>query len=150
VEDARRAEIEAATAAVEEAKRAAEEKAAKLEEGLKKALQSEKALALKLYVEQRLTNHPKAAKIRPLLEGRKFSSTEEIDEVVSGHREPMRDADELEAVRARVRKQVNGGEEYVLDEEKTTPETRGGGSSYNGLGMPIGELKKLSGLNNKQ
>lgn len=149
VEDARRTEIEAATAAVEEQKRAAEEKAAKLEEGLKKALLSEKQLALKLYIEQRLTNHPKAAKIRSLVEGRKFSSTEEIDEVIAGHREPERDTDELEAVRARVRKQVGGGDEYVLDEEKTAPEkSRGRNGSYNGLGMPIGELKKLSGLNN--
>lgn len=151
VEAARQQEIDTATAVVEEAKRAAEEKAAKLEESLKKTLQSEKALALKLYVEQRLTNHPKAAKIRALVEGQKFSSTEEIDAVIAGHREPERDADELEAVRSRVRRQVNGGDEYVLDEEKTTPEkSRGGNGSYNGLGMPIGELKKLSGLNNQK
>lgn len=146
VADARKKEIDEAKAEVEAARALAEEKSAKLEESLKKTLMSEKALALRLYAEQRLTNHPKAAKIRPLVESGKFSTKEEIDELLNSHREPARDADELETVRARVRKQVNGGDENAPISEDVTPEKRGG-SSYNGLGMPIGELKKLAGLN---
>lgn len=145
-DDARQAEIAKATAKVEEAKQAAEERATKLEEALKKALTSEKGLALKLYAEQRLTNHPKAAKIRPLVEAASFSSKSEVDELVDGFREKARDPDELEEVRARVRLKVGGGDEDApLSEEKLSPPSKVDGS-YNGLGMSVGELKKLSGL----
>jgi len=146
-EDARKAEITKATAEIQEAKKAAEEKSAKLEEALKKALTSEKGIALKLYAEQRLTNHPKAAKIRSLVESSEFSSKDEVDKLVDSFREKARDPDELEEVRARVRAKVGGGDEDApLSEEKLSPPSKVEEGSYNGLGMSVGELKKLSGL----
>jgi len=148
VDEARKAEILKATAAIEEGKKIAETRAAKLEEALTKALTSEKGLALKLYAEQRLTNHPKAAKIRSLMENSEFSSKEDVDKLVDSFREKARDPDELEEVRARVRAVVKGGDEdSPLSEEKLSPPSRTADvGSYNGLGLSVGELKKLSGL----
>jgi len=148
VDEVRKEEILKATAAIEEGKKIAEARAAKLEEALTKALTSERGLALKLYAEQRLTNHPKAAKIRPLVESSEFSTKEDVDKLVDSFREKARDPDELEEVRARVRTAVKGGDEDApLSEEKLSPPSRAVDSgSYNGLGLSVGELKKLSGL----
>lgn len=152
VEDARKAEIAEATKTVEDARKAAELKSAKLEESLAKTLRSEKALALKLYVEQRLTNHPQAAKIRPLLETVKFESKDQVNALFDDFREKETDTDELESIRARVRANVGGGDEDrdedVITEEKREKTSRAarGDANYNNLGIGVGELKKLAGL----
>lgn len=154
VQEARQKEIDAVTAKVEaektklsEEKAKAEAKSAKLEESLKTTLQSEKILGLRLYAEQRLTNHPRAAKIRPLVESAKFSTTAEIDEMIESYREPARDPDDLEKIRSRVRKHTNGGDEEMPLHEDRAPSSRSeGGKSYNGLGMDLASLRKLSGM----
>jgi hypothetical protein len=152
VEDARKAEIAEATKAEQAARRLAEEKSAKLEESLAKTLRSEKALALKLYVEQRLTNHPHAAKIRPVLESAKFESKDQINALFDDFREKETDTDELESIRARVRANVGGGDEDRDNEDAITEDKRdrkaakGEGANYNGLGIGVGELKKLAGV----
>jgi hypothetical protein len=149
-EEARQKEIADATKKVEEAKKAAEEKAAKLEEALEKALQAEKQLALKMLAEQRLRNHPQAKKLRPLVESQDFESKEEVEKFFNDYREAPKDDDELEVVRARVRKMNEGGDEDLdsetlsEDREERSPK-KGEGRDYNGLGVSIGELKKLSG-----
>lgn len=146
-EDARKKEIDEAKAAEQSARKAAESKAAKLEEALEKALTSEKQIALKLYAEQRLTNHPLAAKIRPLMESATFDSKAEIDEMFTQYREKAKDPDELESVRARIRKMTGGGDEDVegsITEEKKT--SRRDEGNFNGLGIGVGELRKLSGI----
>lgn len=153
VEDARKAEIAEATKVEQSARKAAEDKAAKLEESLVKTLRSEKALGLKLYFEQRLTNHPQAAKIRPLLESAKFESKDQINALFDDFREKVTDTDELESIRARVRMNVGGGDEDrdedVITEgrERREPKpARGEAANYNGLGIGVSELKKLAGV----
>ena len=150
VEDARRAEIAEATKVEQDARKLAEQKAVKLEEGLQKALRSEKALALKLYVEQRLTNHPQAAKIRPLLETVKFESKDQVNALFDDFRERESDPDELESIRARVRANVGGGDEdrdeANLTEDRRPKGRERGQDNFNGLGVGIGELKKLAGV----
>jgi hypothetical protein len=155
VEDARKAEIAEATKLVEDARAAAEQKAAQLEESLAKTLRSEKALALKLYVEQRLLNHPKAAKIRPLLETVKFESKDQVNALIDDFREKESDTDELESIRARVRAKVGGGDEdrdedVIVEEQRPKSKDRSGDqANFNGLGIGLGELKKLSGVPRK-
>lgn len=151
-EDARKKEIEEAKTAEIAARKAAEQKAAKLEEALEKALTSEKQIALKLYAEQRLTNHPLAAKIRPLLESATFESKVEIDKLFSEYREKAKDPDELESVRARIRKMSGGGDEDVdteITEEKKQGNRRDN-TDFNGLGIGVGELRKLSGISSRK
>lgn len=151
VEAQRQKEIGEAKTQEVEARRLAEEKAAKLEEALEKALISEKAIALKLYAEQRLTNHPQAAKIRPLLESASFESKIEIDKLLGEFREKSKDPDELESVRARVRKYTGGGDEDVdteITEDRKT--SRRESADFNGLGVGVGELRKLSGISSRK
>jgi len=132
-------------AAQEKADEEAKEKASKLESSLEKSLTLNKRLAVKLYAEQRLTNHPKAAKIRSLVESAKPSSQEEVDEIVEQFDdEPRMDADELDNVRSRVRRLTRGGFSNKVIEESSAPPQLANGD-YNGLGVPLTELKKLSG-----
>lgn len=151
VEDARKKEIEEAKAAEAAARKLAEDKANKLEEALEKALTSEKQIALKLYAEQRLTNHPLAAKLRPLVESAAFDSKAEIDKMFNEYRERPKDTDELESVRARIRRMSAGGDEDVDTEitEDRKPSRRED-NNFAGLGMGVTELRKLSGIPNRK
>lgn len=150
VEEDRKAEIAEATKKAESARRIAEDRANKLEEALKKSLKSEKTLALKHFAEQRLTNHPMAAKIRPLLESAKFESKEQINEMFESFRDRESDTDELEKIRERVRAQVDGGdedqnEENLTEDRRDKKASKKDEGNYNGLGMDISTLQKLSG-----
>ena len=61
----------------------------------------------------------------------------------------MRDRDDLDDIRSRIRSKLQGGSEYI--QEGTRTRIRGNGSSgnYNGLGMSLGQLKHLAGLDNR-
>jgi hypothetical protein len=128
----------------------AKEKAVKLEEALTESLESQKALALKRYGDKKLLNNPNAAKIRGLVEA--ASSKEQIDEIVeSVVREPARDPDDLEALRARIRAKTKGGiSNTPLDEEKPSPKARriqeAVSTDFNNLGVSVEQLQKLSGI----
>jgi Prohead core protein serine protease len=126
--------------------RANQAEANQLKEALRKALQSEKAIALKLYVERRLTNHPKAAKIRAMVESANPSTKEGVDKILQSYREPARDPEALESVRSRVRSMTRGGESTTPLEEEAPSESAKGGDNYNGLGMSLTDLKELSGI----
>lgn len=135
---------------VADAKASAEAKSEQLKEALEKALQSEKAIALQLYAERKLTNHPQASKLRSLLESSSLSSTSDIDEMLNSFREPARDPDEMESLRARVRRQVGGGVEDAETEINEEVRPRREVRDYNGLGANVGELKKLSGIHSSR
>jgi hypothetical protein len=160
-EAAARAKVEAAEAAaaaahVQEQKRARKEvdgyksEVDKLAEALEKTLEANKEMALQLYTESRLRNHPHAAGLRTLVEQVKPKSKEEVEAIIEEHREPVRDADDLEAVRSRVRGLTQGGRQSAtgsaaLQEERPSPRSRSV-QDYNGLGIDLGTLKQLSGL----
>lgn len=147
-EEKRKQEIAEATAKVEEAKKLAESKAAELEKTLREALLNQQQLAFRLKAEQMLTKHPLAAKIRPMVESTKFSSSEDVDRLFETFRESKRDADEQDDVRSRVRSRLNGGsEDETPVVEQTQRSTQASVQDYNGLGVSTGELKRLAGLN---
>jgi len=121
---------------------------AKLMEALEKSVVVNKQLALQVYVERQLTNHPKADKIRSIIESSKASTKEEVDTLIEqvgiaaapAHQDP----DDLDKVRAQVRQKVGGGRETdQLIEEKGTGRAK---DNYNGLGINLDELKSLSGM----
>lgn len=118
----------------------------KLREALDKSLMANKELGLRVYTESRLSNHPKASKIRSLIESANIGSREDVDSIVSQFREPVRDSDDLEAVRARVRKATSGGYGPTPMEEEDQSPRRRNSSMYNELGVPLQELKRLSGF----
>lgn len=151
VERAAEAERAEAERAMAEAKRAKAE-ASKLQEALEKAVEGQKDMALRLYIEKRLATHPHAGKLRGVLESSHPTSKSEVDEILNSFAsEPARDPDQLEQVRARVRKLTQGGQgSTALDEEAPAPKV---GTQrqpdFAGLGVPLNELQRLSGINRK-
>jgi len=117
-----------------------------LAEGLEKALVANRDLALQVYASERLQTHPQGAKILRMLKRSGIQSREQVDAMIEDFREPERDAEDLEAVRARVRARLHGGREY-LEEDVQPARGRGAGAgNYNGLGASLAELKHLSGM----
>lgn len=121
-----------------------QEKVSELAEGLERALESNHEMSLQLYAARRLQTHPQGAKILRMLERSGASSREQVDQLIEAHREPARDADDLEAVRARVRSLVHGGQEYLAEENQ--PARRVGRPDYNGLGASLADLRHLAGM----
>lgn len=118
----------------------------KLAEALEKTLMANKEMALQIFTESRLRNHPHAGDIRSLVEQVKPKTKEEVEAIIQEHREPVRDADDLEHVRSRVRNLTQGGRGSTpIQEERPSPRSRSV-QDYNGLGVDLGTLKQLSGL----
>lgn len=126
-----------------------EEKSQVLAEGLEEALGVNKQLALRLYAAERLQTHPKAAKIHRMLETNGYHSQDQIDTLIEEFREPARDQDDLADIRARIRSKLQGGAEYVQEDVRPRNQPGGAGTNYNGLGMTLDSLKRLSGLDNR-
>jgi hypothetical protein len=123
-------------------------KNSELADGLEEALLSNKQLALELYAERRLMNHPERDKIRAVLDHTKLESREQVDDILEQFREVERDSDDLAAVRDRVRNALGGGREHL-------PEARRGKAgravgNYNGTGTSLNELRSLSGLGHRE
>jgi hypothetical protein len=151
VEKAAMAGQQAAQRAQVESKKAKAE-ADQLREALEKAVEGQKEMALRLYSEKRLANHPNAGKIRPLIESSHPTSKADVDEILNTFsHEPARDPDALEKVRARVRKMTKGGTgSTALDEETPAPSTVAKqGVDFAGLGVSLNDLQRLSGIDRK-
>lgn len=118
-----------------------------LESALAEAQEENKALQTKLYAEQRLANHPKAKKLRTLVESARVEDSDDVDALLESEREPKRDDDELQNIRARIRSRVRGGAEGA----ESITEARQVASSkvskdYQGLGIDLDSLRRLSGI----
>jgi len=126
-----------------------EEKTTQLAEGLEEALGVNKQLALRLYAAERLQTHPKAAKIHRMLESTGYHSQDQIDDLIEEFREPVRDRDDLDDIRSRIRSKLQGGSEYIQEDTRRSPRSGERAGNYNGLGMSLGQLKHLAGLDNR-
>lgn len=147
VEEERQRLVEEAKTTERREREIVEKKLDTISEALEESLRLNQELGLKLHAERRLTNHPKAAKIRSMIAAAQPSSKEEIDAVVENFREPVRDVEEMEEVRSRVRRLTGGGHTRVpQDEETVRPNRREVVENYNNLGAPLAELRKLAGI----
>lgn len=120
-----------------------------LEEALMEARRENKELATRAYAEERLSNHPKAGKLRSLVEAARPANRADVDSLIESEREPVRDSDDLQEVRARIRSRMNGGSERAPEElaESASPKARRtDGDNYHGLGMSVDALRRLSGI----
>lgn len=131
----------------ERAERNATEKAlreenAALREAMESSAKKSKAVRLRLYAEQALTNHPKAEKIRRVLETTSLDSEDQVDKIMESFRIVASDPEEVATTRDRVRALVKGGSSSKNSD--SGPE-RPIQENYNGLGASLVELKKLSG-----
>jgi hypothetical protein len=139
-------------AATEEETEKLRGKVDRLTEALDKSMQANEEMKTLLHAEQQLKNHPRAERIRRILESAKPRSQEDVDEVIENFREPDRDPSELEAVRARVRRYTRGGRGPTAEEEeepKKKPRAVLEESNYNQLGASLGELQQLAGIRPK-
>lgn len=102
------------------------------------------SLELSLYAEKQLTNNPKAAKIRTLIEASHVKSKEDIDRIVESVRGPAFHTDELDNVRSRIRGMVGGGHSpRPLDEETPAPRPERGNGE---VGISLHDFRTLSGI----
>ncbi len=135
---------------VEEDKKQVQSRLTKMEEALDKSSRLNNLLALELYAERRLANHPKAEEIRKVIESSEPETQAAVDQIIEGFRETTRDPEDNQHVRARIRAITKGGTApTAIDEEKGSSDGDGNGTAmpnYNNLGVPIGELKKLAGI----
>jgi hypothetical protein len=152
VERKQRDAVESKLASME--KKMAEEKALRLEleDDLAEAKRSTKELETRLYAEERLASHPKATKLRGLVESTRPSSRRAVDSLVESEREVERDEDDLQSVRARIRGRMNGGVERTpteISEETEAPRTRrtmAEGQNWQGLGISLDRVRALAGI----
>jgi hypothetical protein len=134
----------------DDAERVITEEREKLSDGLHDAMTANKALALQLYAERKLRNHPESDKIRSMLEHTGITSQEQVDDLLENFRDDENE-DDWEAARDRVRSMSRGGRQNAPLKEDNEPaaRTNGGGvdRDYLGLGASLHEIKKLAGMN---
>lgn len=117
-----------------------------LAEGLEQVLVANKELALQVYAAERLQTHPQGAKILRVLKRSGLQTQEQVDEMIEDFREQRRDADDLDAVRARVRSRLHGGQEYLPEDVQAASGRSTDSRNYNGLGASLADLKHLAGV----
>lgn len=111
----------------------------------KDLVESNKAFEQRLYVENRLTNHPKAARIRELIESAGPSSKREIDSLIENFSNaPRQDAADVDTIRANVRARLRGGHALSPRDEET-PAPRQMNEAVAETGISLGEFQQLTG-----
>ena len=142
--------LESKISQIEGLVRKEQSKRERLEQQLEEAQQQNADLQKRLYAESRIASHPKASKLRPLVESAR--DVEAVDEILESAREPERDEDELQNIRARVRSRMRV--ESRQDDEMPVVEARQArnknGQDYLGLGMSLDALQRLSGIASKR
>jgi len=121
----------------------------KLNEALEKSMLASKLQALQLYGERKITGHPRAAEVRKILENSRFSTQDEVDEIIESVHvasAPANGGDDQEALRARVRRLTRGGISSTPVEEEKPRVKLQESTDYNGLGLGVEQIKKLSGI----
>ena len=151
IERKQRDAVESKLAAMEKKMSAEKALRLELEDDLIEAKRNAKDMETRLYAEERLANHPKAGKLRTLVESARPTSRKAVDALVESEREVVRDDDDLQSVRARIRGRMSGGSERVpaeLSEDVPTPRTRRSseGENWQGLGISLDRVRALAGI----
>jgi len=151
VERKQRDAVEGKLAAMEKKMDAERALRAELEDDLVEAKRNAKEMETRLYAEERIAQHPKATKLRNLVENTRPTSRKAVDSLVESEREVVRDEDDLQEVRARIRGRMNGGAERApveLSESAPAPRTRRSaeGENWQGLGISLDRVRALAGI----
>jgi len=129
------------------AERSLREENEKLREALDKSVTANRQLMVQVYAEGRIANHPKAGKIRGLIESANPQDRKDVDAIIGSFRENApTDPEQLEGVRARVRRITRGGIGPTPLEEEAPAKSQRAGSHYGELGVSLSELRELSGM----
>lgn len=125
-------------------KDAAEKQVADLVEAVEQLMEANKALTVKLNTEKKLRNNPRSAKIRSIVESSGVESDEAVDRIVTTNSASNpHDSDDGQSLRAKVRRSLDSRtrESSALDEE-----TRSSKQDNTLFGVPMGQLRNLSGI----
>lgn len=118
----------------------------KMEQALAEAKEENQELSNRLYAEERIASHPRASRVRSLMENVR-SSRKAVDALIESEREPVRDSDDLQEVRSRIRSNLRGGtERSAMTESANRPRSSEEVQNYRGLGASIDSLRRLSGI----
>jgi hypothetical protein len=117
-------------------------------EAVEKALEANKIQSLLLYAERQLTGNPNVVKIRKILESTDLQSQDQVDEIIAENSKAPAGSTDLDSVRERVRRMSKGRGYSAREEERgdDRPPREPMNEDYNGLGIPLGRLQRMSGI----
>lgn len=120
----------------------------KLLEAVEKALAANKAQALMLSAERKLTGNPNIVKIRKILEATDLENQDQVDEIIEENSTPVSAATDIDSVRERVRSMSKGRGHTAREEERgdNRPAPNPMTEDYNGLGISVDRLQRMSGI----
>jgi hypothetical protein len=168
-EDARQKEMNKVKSESDRRVQALETQMTQLKEALEKSVTLNKAQAIDAYIAERLRHHPRRAEMVSHFEENPPTNRAEVDQVLDQFRRPMSESDQVDAIRARVRALAGsnsvshvepapqlpqsartGGLDYDISnpnepvmEAHASSDARSG-ASYNGTGLSLDEIKRLS------
>lgn len=154
VEETKAKELAASRELLKKVTAERDEEIVKLRQVVENLATANEALAIRVHTEKKLRHHPKASKIRGILEAANPSSKKTVNQILESYRpDQVRDEDEASELRARIRKHTRGRSSGVestpLYEEGPGPEDRSEqheGINYNDLNSNLDELQRLSGI----
>jgi len=118
-------------------------------EAVEKALEANKVQGLLLYAERQLTGNPNVVQIRKILESTDLTDQAHVDKIIDENSKAPAGSSDLDSVRERVRRMSKGRGYTAREEERgddrpvpREPVTE----DYNGLGIPLSRLQRMSGI----
>lgn len=103
--------------------------------------------SVKTTIDTRLRNHPQEKILRTRMLEEDVDTEEEVDRVMREDKHSRRrnlQSEDVEQTRATVKRRLGSGREHVVSEEERPKVASSGGPSYNGLGVSLDELRRLS------
>lgn len=126
-----------------------------LTEALEKSLALNKRQGLDTYIAERVRHHPKREQILTVFLKTPPENRTQVDEALEQFRVPLSESDQAEDIRARVRRLIGSqGQEAGPVSESGNPKppskplTEDQQRNWNGTGMSLADINKLSGISN--
>lgn len=155
IEEAKAKELAASRDLLKKVTAERDDEIAKLRQVVENLATANQALVVRAHTEKKLRHHPKASKIRSIIEAANPSSKKSVNHILESYRpDEVRDEDEAASLRERIRKFTRGRsgagmESTPLYEEGPGPDERSEQTehlNYNETNSNLDELFRLSGI----
>lgn len=155
IEEAKAKELAASRDLLKKVTAERDDEIVKLRQVIENLATANQALVVRAHTEKKLRHHPKASKIRGIIEAANPSSKKSVNHILESYRpDEVRDEDEAASLRARIRKFTRGTsgggmESTPLYEEGPGPDDKAEQtehSNYNETNSNLDELYRLSGI----
>jgi hypothetical protein len=150
IEEEKAKELAATRALAKKLSESYEAKISKLNQAVDNLTQINQALAVQVHTEKKLRVHPRSSRIRDVIESSGAKTKKSVNQILESYRpDAVHDEDEAASLRARIRKysRGGGGEESnpIYEARDNETESRAVEPNYNGSGVNLDELLRLSG-----